>query len=311
VSVHVGVDGGQSELRLTIAGSGRVHTGPGFVYGCDVVPGTVAAVRTAWAQVHGAPQVARAVLGLTGLPVTAEGRERLAGAVAELTGAEEVLLCADYVTAHAGALGAGRGVVLAVGTGVGCLAVDPDTGTCHKVDAWGHLFGDDGSAFAIGRAGIAAALRAVDGRGRATVLVELAERAFGPVGELAQRLYTAPSVVDETARFAVQVASVAGSDEVAVAILRTAAAELATTAAAAVAALPGPGSVPVACTGRLVDSTPALREGFRAELSARCPRARHVAPGGTALDGACLLAGRPDPGAYRPLVHVHRRRGDR
>ncbi|WP_232665738.1 N-acetylglucosamine kinase [Pseudonocardia sp. TRM90224] len=306
--MRVAVDGGQSQLRLTVVGSGRVHVGPGFSYAADVVPGIVAAVATAWAEVVADEPVERAALGLTGLPATAEGRERLGAAVAELLPTPEVLLCADNVTAHAGALGGARGVALTVGTGVNCLAVDPEAGFCHRVDGWGHLFGDDGSAFAIGRAGIAAALRAHDGRGAPTKLSELVEERFGALDEVPQRLYTSPTRVDDIARFAVVVLGAA--DEVAGAIVRNAGAELARTARAAVDALPGAEPVPVACTGRLVESSPQLLAALRAGLDG-CERARLVPAAGSALSGACFLAEAADLRGYGPLLHVFRRGGVR
>ena len=43
----VAVDGGQSGLRLTVVGSGQVHTGPGFAYREDIVGPLVAAVGQA------------------------------------------------------------------------------------------------------------------------------------------------------------------------------------------------------------------------------------------------------------------------
>ncbi|MFC4950456.1 N-acetylglucosamine kinase [Pseudonocardia sp. GCM10023141] len=309
----VAVDGGQSTLRLTVVGSGQVHAGPGFVYrGTDNVPGIVAAVAQAWAGFTAAASgdpVARAVLGLTGLPVLESDRERLGAAIAELLPAEEVLLCADNVTAHAGALGGGPGVALTVGTGVGCLAVRNEVR--HRVDGWGHLFGDDGSGFAIGRAGIAAALRAYDGRGPTTALLNSTGRRFGAPGQLAQVLYTSPTVVDDVARFAVEVLDAAAAgDAVAAGIVTAAGGELARTAAAGIEAIPGSDDVAVAATGRLVESGTALREAFHAAL-AGVPRARPVPAAGSPLDGACLLASTPEPLAYLPLMHRHKHGGFR
>lgn len=300
----VAVDGGQSALRLTVVGSGQVHAGPGFVYrGADTVPGIVAAVAQAWAGYPVGEPVTRAVLGLTGLPVHEADRERLGAAIAELLPADEVLLCADNVTAHAGALGGGPGVALTIGTGVNCLAID--AGVRHKVDGWGYLFGDDGSGFAIGRAGIAAALRAYDGRGPATALLNSTGQRFGDPNRLAPVLYTSPTVVDDVARFALEVLDAAAAgDAVAAGIVDAAGRELAGTAAAGIAALPGSEPVPVACTGRLVEAGGGLREAFLAAL-AEVPRARFVAAAGSPLDGACLLATTPEPTAYLPLIHRH------
>jgi len=245
--------------------------------------------------------------GLTGLPSAVQERDRLAKAVAGLLHAREVVLCGDNVTAHAGALPDRHGVVLTVGTGVGCLAVDPTSGTIRRVDGWGYLFGDDGSAFAIGRAGLAAVLRAVDGRGPSTVLSDLARERYGPVELMPQRLYTSHRTVDEAAQFAVDVLTAAElGDNVSVAIVRAAACELARTAAAGVAALPGSSAVPVACTGRLIGTSSLLADTLRAELARVCARARPVPAAGSALDGACWLASTTDSTPYGPYLHIYR-----
>ncbi|MYS50866.1 ATPase, partial [Streptomyces sp. SID6013] len=79
----------------------------------------------------------------------------------------------DAVTAHAGALGGRAGVVLAIGTGSVAVGIGAD-GTYARVDGWGPLLGDDGSGARIGTAGLRAALRAHDGRGPATALLDAA-----------------------------------------------------------------------------------------------------------------------------------------
>ncbi|MGI5128210.1 N-acetylglucosamine kinase [Pseudonocardia sp. CA-107938] len=300
----VAVDGGQSGLRLTVVGSGQVHTGPGFAYQHDIVGPLVAAVGLAWAAAGAPGPVERAALGLTGLPSDEPGRHRLAAELDALWPDAELLLCADNVTAHAGLFRGARGVALTVGTGVNCLAVDPAAGASHRVDGWGHLLGDDGSGFAIGRAGLAAVLRAVDGRGSATLLAERAERRYGPVRLMPQGLYTSPTVVDDVARFAVDVLDAAeAGDAVALDVVTAAAEELARTAAAGVATLPGPAPVPVACSSRLLTRA-VLREPWVAALARCCPRAILVDEPGSPLDGACHLTA--DAEAYRDLVHRYR-----
>jgi len=300
MSLFVGVDGGQSRLRLS-TGRGEVFEAPGFSYhDGDPVSTTLDSVRLAWDLVDGKAPVSRIVLGLTGLPSTVEHRDALAAGVARILGAGEVVLCADNVTSHAGALPDGYGVALTAGTGVNCLAADPAAAVAHRVDGWGHLFGDDGSAFAIGRAGIAAALRAVDGRGPATLLSGL--------GFDTQRLYTSRRVVDETARFAPDVvAAAARGDTVAGEIVSRAGRELARTVSAAVAALPGGGPVPVAHVGRLLAGDGPLVEAYRAALAETCPRAREVPAAGSALDGALRMATTPALMAgYGSHIHVYR-----
>ena len=70
------------------------------------------------------------------------------------------------------ALGKQAGVVLIVGTGSIALAQD-EAGNVSRVGGWGHILGDEGSGYDIGRRGLQAAVRAVDGRGQATLLLDL------------------------------------------------------------------------------------------------------------------------------------------
>jgi N-acetylglucosamine kinase-like BadF-type ATPase len=148
-------------------------------------------------------------------------------------------------------------------------------------------------------------LRAVDGRGRATALTELAQARFGPTRLMPQALYISPTVVDDIARFAVDVLDAAeAGDAVAVDIVDAAADELARTAAAGVAALPGAETVPVACASRLATRT-VLRSRWVAALARCCARAEVVDADGSPLDGACFLAA--TPGAYRAMAHTYLR----
>ncbi|GII66148.1 hypothetical protein Skr01_62330 [Sphaerisporangium krabiense] len=306
--VLVAVDSGQSSLRLAVLGSGAVHEAPGFSYSAgDPVAALTRTIGAAWEAAGSPGPVARAVLGLTGLPSRPEVRARLAAAIAALLDAREIVLAADNVTAHAGGLPGGHGVVMTIGTGVGCLAVDAATRTARRVDGWGHLFGDDGSAFAVGRAGIAAVLRAVDGRGPRTALAGPAGRRYGSVHEMTFALYTSRNTVDDTARFAPEVVAAAeAGDEVADGIVRAAGHALAHTATAAVATISGDDPVPLARTGRLVEGDSLLVRTFLTGLAAACPRARPVPAEGTSLDGARRLATAPDPGAQGLPVHIYR-----
>ncbi|MQA78513.1 MAG: hypothetical protein GEV10_08540 [Streptosporangiales bacterium] len=304
----VGVDGGQSTLRLAVAGTSLHAEREGFSYfHGDPYGEQLTAITLCWEEVGRPAPTAVVALGLTGAPSDPTRRADFARAVAGVLGAAEVRLCADMVTAHLGALPDGHGVVVAAGTGVACLGVDARSGALQPVDARGHLFGDDGSAFAAGRAGIAATLRALDGRGPATALSEAAERRYGPHRAMTQRLYASLTVVAETAAFAVDVdAAASAGDEVATAIIDDAAADLVRSATAAARVVPDE-PVPVAGTGRWFRA-PALHQAFVERLATR-PRLQLVEPAGDALAGACRLAAAADIGPYLPLVHVHHEGG--
>ncbi|HEY4572060.1 MAG TPA: BadF/BadG/BcrA/BcrD ATPase family protein [Kribbella sp.] len=293
---RIAVDGGQSALRLRVLPSGRTGNGPGYTHGPDALDRQLDAIRSAAAEADVAGPVEVVALGLTGYPQAPGAAQALAADIGELLNAEEVRLAQDMVTAHAGALPDGYGVVVAAGTGLVCLAVDRD-GTWRKLDGHGYLFGDAGSAFAIGRAGLVAVHRARDGRGPVT---KLAETPLDPV-----TLYRSPTLVDDVARFAPEVLRCAAEgDPVAQNIVVRAADDIAETIGAAVGLLAGEGDVPVACVGGLFQGAgDQLLTPVRAALPSR---AQLTPAAGNSLDGAERLATGP-AGTYADLIVVHRR----
>lgn len=64
------------------------------------------------------------------------------------------------------------GVALIAGTGSIALGRDAD-GNTTRAGGWGHILGDEGSGYEIGRLALQAASRAADGRGQATLLLNL------------------------------------------------------------------------------------------------------------------------------------------
>ncbi len=88
---------------------------------------------------------------------------------------EATRLVSDVMTAYHAA-GLGRpGALIVGGTGSSFLARN-ERGEFAQVGAWGHLLGDDGSAYWIGRECIRAAIAASEGSGPATCLLEVVLR---------------------------------------------------------------------------------------------------------------------------------------
>lgn len=71
-----------------------------------------------------------------------------------------------------------RGIVALSGTGSGMFYMDGNRTAC-SLGGWGALFGDEGSGYEIGTAGIRAAQFAYDGRGKETLLVQMIISKFG------------------------------------------------------------------------------------------------------------------------------------
>ncbi|WP_010647730.1 N-acetylglucosamine kinase [Oceanobacillus massiliensis] len=69
----------------------------------------------------------------------------------------------------------------------------------NRVGGWGYLLGDEGSGYDIGRQGVIAALKAYDGRGPATILLEMlyGQFAVDDPQDLIKKIYAAPAPKNE------------------------------------------------------------------------------------------------------------------
>jgi glucosamine kinase len=153
---------------------------------------------------------------------------------AGLAGAVEVVT--DLEAAFAAGTPMPAGVLLIAGTGAVAARFD-DHALIRRADGYGWLAGDEGSAVWLGRAAVRAVLRALDGRGPDTALVELLggghgsaeDRAEDSAEDRAQALVAATFAGPPAAlgRFAPMVsAAAAGGDAVARAIVAEGAAAL-------------------------------------------------------------------------------------
>ncbi|UGS36305.1 N-acetylglucosamine kinase [Capillimicrobium parvum] len=305
-----GIDAGQTGVRAALedAAPGPVVAGVPRMEG-DVTPDRVAdALLVALASVVGQDGVDAVGVGMSGFELaSAPDLVHIAARLREVAGpGARVALASDGVTSLIGALGGARpGVVVAAGTGVVVLAHDGAAGWA-RVDGWGALLGDDGSGFAVGRAGLRAAMRAFDGReGGSAALRTAAEGRWGPVQTLpAAVLRQEEPPSRAVASFAPDVAAAArDGDPVAIAIWARAGDGLARSVAAACERTFAEGSeVDVVRLGNLWGAGDLLDAPFRAGLAARWPDARVVAAAGTSLDGAIELAGSDAPGPVRGLL---------
>lgn len=230
--VLVGADVGGTKTVVAVAGrEGQVHrlSGPGAA----VRPGrALVSAATIASQVRSA-LAAAGFIEADALAVGAAGagrpleREELLQALRSERLAARVMVTTDIELALVAAFGKGPGIVVSAGTGSIALARDA-AGALHRTGGYGWQMGDEGSAYALGRAALAAVGRAADG--------------LGPVTDLSQRLLAATHVdsLDTLIGWAasaapVEIASVApavldaaaATDAVALDIVRRAAGELA------------------------------------------------------------------------------------
>jgi N-acetylglucosamine kinase-like BadF-type ATPase len=298
------IDGGRSRCRVAVIGPDGVRESAGEGRGLpsgEGIPALVQAVGEAVALCSVNPEtIDAACAGLAGMLGDAAHAPEVAERLCRLLGVKRLVLTGDVVAAYAGALGSIPGVVVAAGTGAVVLGVSADApggrgypGHWARTDGWGHLLGDAGSGYWIGRRGLDEALRAHDGRSGSAVLAGLAENHVGPLDTIPQRVAAAPSPAAAVAAFAPQVADAARQgDATARAIWTEAAGELAMSAAACARRLfPAGAPVPISWSGGLFAAEDLLLGPFLERLSQLIPDAVPTPPAGDALDGAASLAG--------------------
>ncbi len=272
VPTFLGIDGGGTKTDLAV------------VDAC----GTVVARRqgpTSNQAVVGFAQASEALIDLVGqaaadanlaLPLTAgwiglagsdrpEDREAFARALDALVGDLRITNDAELVLSGTPD---GTGIALIAGTGSIAFARNAD-GLTGRSGGWGHIFGDEGSAYGVAVAGLRAVAAATDGRGPATSLTnaltaawraetaqQLIRRVYAPEVKKADIAATAPAVLD---------AADAG-DAVAAGIVDLAGDDLAGLVMSLARRIPFDAPPPVACTGGLILRSARLRDRVSSRL---------------------------------------------
>lgn len=174
--VALGVDGGGSKtLAILVDAEGR-ERGRGMAGSSNYAAvGLEQALISIQSAVEQAMQAANchvhiqsAWLGLAGLD-RPEDHETLLPHLRPLAGNIRLSNDAELLLA---ALDDAVGVALIAGTG--SIALGKDThGVIARAGGWGHVMGDEGSGYDLGRRALQAAARAADGRGMPTLLLDL------------------------------------------------------------------------------------------------------------------------------------------
>lgn len=234
----VGVDGGATKTAAVLAdGSGvplaRSVTGPSnfqIIGPEEAGKAILKAVEECCAAAgFKVTEVDAVVAGLTGA-----GREvdqkRMAEALVTIAASRNVSLknlriVTDALIALEGAFRGAPGVILIAGTGSIALGKKSE-GSVARAGGWGRVIGDEGSGYAIGRAGMAAICRHLDGRGQSTLLTGMVASTFGlsTQEEIIRHVYREGFDLGSIAPLVLQCAG--DGDAVCLAILRSAAADL-------------------------------------------------------------------------------------
>lgn len=265
MGLYLGIDGGGSGCRAILSDGvqvlGRGAGGPANI--ASDPDGAVAAILHAMVEagVTGAPAT---VMGLAGANVPGAA-ERLAAALPF-----PCRIVSDAITAARGALGAGDGVVAAIGTG-SVFAVQQG-GVLRQSGGWGFGLGDEAGGAWLGRRLLQRALAASEGWAEPTPLLAGVTAEFGGPGGIVRFGVTARA--PDFAALAPRI--VDANDPAAEAVLAEAEAEI----AAAIDHLRQGRDIPVVFLGGLGPHF-AMRMAGRWEVRA---------PLGSSLDGALALA---------------------
>lgn len=129
-----------------------------------------------------AKQIAAVVCGLTGAGRIGDQKRMASGlrqyARSKNMPLKKIIIESDARTALEGAFNGGAGIILIAGTGSIAFGKD-GKGFVHRVGGWGRVLGDEGSGYFLGRLGLTAVTRHVDGRGDKTSLTVMIAQQFG------------------------------------------------------------------------------------------------------------------------------------
>lgn len=197
----------------------------------------------------------------------------------------------DHEIAHTGALGGKEGIILISGTGSVCYGRTSD-GRSVFTGGWGHLIGDSGSGYGLGRDALIAVSKVFDGYGRTTVLKDMLAHDMGLDSErrIVSYVYSGDKSVVAAVSPLVDAACRQG-DAVATDIVESNAVALVDIVLAAAGRL-GFKACSVALLGGLMEHGTCLKEAFVRRLKEKAPLLRCVAPLHDAAEGAVMEAQR-------------------
>jgi N-acetylglucosamine kinase-like BadF-type ATPase len=312
ISIYLGIDaGGTTMTAAAIDADGRllaVHRGPGASAFAppstraslpELLDGALRSVVAASSSA-GSEGVRGIVIGLAGGLVRPDVELTVAEVVRSRGVDPRPLIVNDAETIFASGTSASGGCVLVAGTGAIALAVR-DHRAVSRVDGHGWLLGDRGSAVWIGFEAVRSVLQTLDGRSRATTLVDAVPAALGELAghpcarDTAEIVVTAhelppaglgrlaPLVEDHARR----------GDVVARDLLRSAARSLAVTLGSAVAQSGHPRDLRIVIGGSVAHDNMIVRRSLMRSTKRRWPQASvRIVRGGVA--GAALWARRLD-----------------
>ncbi len=266
----IGVDGGGSRVRARLANAngetlGTSQAGPANPHARGLAAAQneiLLAIQHAFDDAHIEKQaVAAACLGIAGIDRAEERAEWSAWARQAIARRAVVVNDGEIVLAA----GSKENWGIALISGTGSIAWGKSrAGAMVRAGGWGHLLGDEGSAYDLARKALRAATRAADGRGVHTKLLDtiLKEWNLREPSELIPRVYHSEMKPADIAQLAPLVVRVAHEgDSIAQQLIEHAGTALAQTVIAVANKLQfTEKEIPLAVTGGLLLKAESVRE---------------------------------------------------
>lgn len=201
-------------------------------------------------------------------------------------------IVSDAHSALAGATGCKSGVVVIAGTGSIAFGVN-DSGLEARAGGWGWRLGDEGSGYTIGNNAMIALLRAFDGSGPSTVLLDMILDHLG-LDDIEKIIDWTYDPKREPRHFAYLVPLVKKAekqgDMVAAQIMRDAGAQLGSVTQAVIRRLGLEGRFPVACSGGVFKQPNGYNVAFEETVRKVAPDCDFIEPMFNPTVGSGLLA---------------------
>jgi N-acetylglucosamine kinase-like BadF-type ATPase len=286
VPIFLGIDGGGSKTSCLIGDETSI-LGTGTAAGSNVVRvGEAQARESLETAIHQActvanlnpSQINEVCVGLAGAARPEIG-ELVTGIISEVIRNEikpaEIKVVGDMVIALEAAFGNGPGVIVIAGTGSIAYGRNRE-GQIARAGGWGFAISDEGSGHWIGRAAVAAAMRAWDEDKDENTLLLAGLMKSWRLGTREQFVLAANATPppDFAALFPTVVTLADSGDRSARDILTQAGTELAKLSGPVIRRLfPNSGAVPVAMSGGVFDSSALVRQVFYNNLRSGNPDA--------------------------------------
>lgn len=295
MSIIVGIDAGGSATECAIERNGALSHASGEPANVRTLGAQAAAARltAALRSTLGEERPDAIVVGAAGAgdPHLAQALEQSLRSI--FTGAR-VAVHDDAAIALRAAVPGGDGIVLIAGTGSIACGIFGER--VVRAGGYGALVGDEGSGFAIGRASIALALRAMDGRAPRDAFTDAIAAQLGAANtyEALAALYAQGEPIAAIASFArTAIERANDGDRSASKIVQAAAVELAELVKAVVRRADAAGrEVPLVFSGGLLAENSLLTYLIETRLSADLPLLAPVKGAPAAVFGALTLARR-------------------